>query len=315
MLVQLRRLRVRQLFRTQALAVLFFALCCGIPSLAASGPKPKGEAAGTRTHTMVGFETIGLPQYVPPQSFREDLVITHEGKPMTMKRFVDHGKIRTEMSAEGHEFIMVETGDSKGTIYTLMPEQKKAMKQSRQGMEEASTKAGAKMPKPDAKDAAQAPPGIQVEDLGDETLDGNAAKKLRMVHGKEGDVVGWFDKATGAPIRMESFVEGKKTAIEWKNRKAEPQPAELFGVPKEYEVMDMDQMMAQRGAMGGMGSVGGMAKGMAGGMVQGMGSNLGGSLGATLGGSLGGPLGAMAGQFLGGKIGGMLGKKAANAIN
>ena len=267
-----------------------------------------------------GFEAIGLPHYVAPEAFREDLVIQNEGKAITMKRFIDHGRSRTEMTSDGQSFVMMEMGDEKGTTYMLMPDEKRAMKQSAKGMAEASKAAGDATKK--AQEAKSAPPPeIQAEDLGDETLDGHAVKKVRMKYGKDAqEVMGWFDKGTGAPVRMESTTEGKKSVIEWKNRKVEPQPAELFAVPKGYEVTDMDEMMKKMGSMGGgmpMGGmgVGSMAKGMAGGMVQGMGQNFGASLGGTLGASIGGPLGGIAGHFIGGKIGGMIGKKAANAIN
>ncbi|TMQ59369.1 MAG: hypothetical protein E6K76_04685 [Candidatus Eisenbacteria bacterium] len=299
-------------------AALFLALSCGIAHHAYADPKPRAEVAGAKGSKMVSLATIELPHYVPPPAFREDLVINNDGKSVTMKRFLDHGKIRTEIAAEGHQFIMIEVGDAKGTMYTLMPDEKRAMKQSRQAAEAASAKVKAKPEKLGEAEGNEAPPDVKAEDLGEEKLDGIVARKLRMAYGKEGDVLGWFDKATGAPLRMESLVEGEKATLEWKNRKVEPQPAELFAVPKGYEVTDMDEMMAKMGTMGAMGAVGGvgaMAKGMAGGMVQGMGSNLGGSLGSALGGSLGGPLGAMAGQFVGGKIGGMFGKKAANAIH
>ena len=224
-----------------------------------------------------------------------------------MKRFVDHGRSRTEMASEGHSFVMLEMGDEKGTSYTLMPEEKRAMKQSREEMKAVSPKPTAAKGSKDADTkestaTAAPPPEIQAEDLGDETLEGRAVKKVRMTYGKDAqDVMGWFDKATGAPVRMESLVDGKKAIIEWKNRKVEAQPAELFAVPKGYEVTDM--------------GAGSMAKGVAGGMAQGMAQGFGANLGATLGASIGGPLGGIAGQFIGGKIGGMIGKKAANAIN
>jgi hypothetical protein len=291
--------------------VLATLILCLVPALALSSPKPKADsppAAGK----LVSMSEIQLPHYAPPAAYREDLVISGKQGGMTMKRFVDHEKIRTEMSSDGNEFVMLETGDPGGTMYMIMPEQKTAMKQSRAAM----TKAGAKLPKKES--GASAPPSdIKVEDLGEDKVDGVAVKKLRMV-AEGGDVLGWFDKTTGAPVRMESVVQGEKSTVEWKNRKPGPQSEELFQVPKGYAVTDMDEMMKNMGgmgAMGGMGGVGGMAKGMAGGMVQGMGSNLGGSLGGMIGGSLGGPLGSIAGQFIGGKIGGMLGKKAANAIN
>jgi hypothetical protein len=317
MALKSRRLDQSVFPRISFASMLFLAMCCGIAQQAYAEAKPKAEAAGVKGSKMVSLATIDLPHYAPPPAFREDLVIVNGGKTMTMRRFSDHGKIRTEMDADGHQFVMIETGDAKGTMYTLMPDEKKAMKQSRQVVEGATAKAKAGSPKL-GETQGSPPPDMKVEDLGEEKLDGVMVRKLRMAAGKDGDVLGWFDEATGAPLRMESLVDGKKATLEWKNRKVEPQPAELFAVPKSYDVTDMDEMMAKMGSMGGMGAMGGvgsMAKGMAGGMVQGMGSNFGGSLGATLGGSLGGPLGAMAGQYLGGKIGGMLGKKAASAIN
>ena len=230
-----------------SMAALVFVLGLSFPTAASAGSNPKAEPKITKGSKLVGMSAIGLPNYVQPAAFHEDLVITNEGKPMTMKRFVDHGKIRTEIEAEGHDLIMIETGDSKGTMYTLMPEEKRAMKQSVQAMKEK-----VKMPEAsNAGDAPAPPPDMKVEDLGDETLEGKAVKKLRMVTGKagDGDVLGWFDKTTGAPVRMETMVQGQKSTIEWKNRKAEPQPAELFGVPKGYELMDMDEMMKKMGGM------------------------------------------------------------------
>ena len=301
-------------------AVLIFLIGTNAPAFAGENPKQKEGAKPQKPLKSSGFEAIGLPHYVAPEAFREDLVIQNDGKTITMKRFMDHGKSRTEMTSDGQSFVMMEMGDEKGTTYMVMPDEKRAMKQSAQGMAESSKEvADAKKKAKEAKSAP--PPDIQAEDLGEETIDGHVVKKVRMKYGKDAqEVMGWFDKQTGAPVRMESSVEGKKSVIEWKNRKVEPQAAELFAVPKDYEVTDMDEMMKKMGSMGGGGmpmgmGVGSMAKGMAGGMVQGMGQNFGSSLGSTLGASIGGPLGGIAGQFIGGKIGGMIGKKAANAIN
>ena len=52
-------------------------------------------------------------------------------KTIAMDRMVDHGKLRTDMSVEGKSFVMIEAGDEKGTSYMLMPEEKRAIKQSR----------------------------------------------------------------------------------------------------------------------------------------------------------------------------------------
>src|SRR3989442_1367670 len=153
MRLQLRKLQSTPFLRSTTLAaficVLFY---CGMPSLAGSSQEPKAQEARAKGAKMVRLEEIGLPHYTPAPSFREDLVITREGKAMTMKRFVDHAKIRTELSAEGHDMVMLETGDSKGTMYTLMAEDKKAIKQSRQAAAEATAKAQ----KPKAADGKEA---------------------------------------------------------------------------------------------------------------------------------------------------------------
>jgi len=327
MYLQLRCL-TRMPSRPLAIWILpIFLAAPGFNAFAGPDSKPKAEARHATPPKPAGFAAIGLPHYAAPDAYREDLVIENEGKAITMKRFVDHGRSRTEMASEGHSFVMLEMGDEKGTSYTLMPEEKRAMKQSREEMKAVSPKPTAAKGSKDADTkestaTAAPPPEIQAEDLGDETLEGRAVKKVRMTYGKDAqDVMGWFDKATGAPVRMESLVDGKKAIIEWKNRKVEAQPAELFAVPKGYEVTDMDEMMKKMGSMGGGGlpmggmGAGSMAKGVAGGMAQGMAQGFGANLGATLGASIGGPLGGIAGQFIGGKIGGMIGKKAANAIN
>lgn len=287
--------------RSIFLCALLFSLLGGTRSWAGSESVSKVPAAKAKP-IPAGLQAIGLPQYVPPKAYSEDLVITAEGRTVTMKRFVDHQKVRTEMSVEGQQVVMLEAGDADGTMYTLAPEQKKAMKSSRKGME-AMSKEDSKE-KPEGVDG-EPPAGFKVEDLGDDTIDGIAVKKIRMSFAEQGDVLAWFDKATGAPVRMEGTEDGKTATLEWKNRKSEAQKADLFVVPKGYEVVDMDQMMAQ---MGGLGA-GAMAKHALGGMAHGMGQGLGASLGSSLGASLGGPLGAAAGQYIGGRVGEALGEK------
>jgi len=286
-----------------------------------------------------GPDAVQLPRYTPPDAYSEDLVVNSQGKTFVIQRFVDHGKVRTEMNMEGKSFVMIETGDEHGTTYTVMPDMKMVMKQTSQTMETASEMAGHPNKaqehaekelkkhgeKGSGENAEQAMPGseghgpetppanMKVEDLGQETIGGLAAKKFRMTS-PDGDAVGWFDPATNAPMRMEGVVNGQKQSIEWKNRKTGSQPSDLFQIPKDYKVQDMDAMMAQMKSAEAMGGAGNMMKAMAGGMGQSMGSSLGGSLGASLGGAVGGPLWSMAGQYIGGKIGGLLGRKAGSAL-
>ncbi len=293
--------------------MLLFALAAAVPARAEEAPKdapkPATAAPGGAAAAAALWEKLGLPHYSAPASYSEDLVITADGRTIVMKRAIDGAKTRTDLSMDDQNMVMIEMGDERGTSYDLMPDRKEALKQSRATMDEMT---GGKLSKAEAKAAAESkggqanPPEMKVEDLGDDTAGGAPARKMRLTSA-DGVVLAWFEKATGAPMRMESTVNGKNAVIEWKNRKAGPQAASLFEVPKDYKLNDMDEMAAQ---MKGMGGMGGMAKGMMSGMAQGMGSNLGGSLGAKLGGAFGGPLGAVAGQYIGGRIGGALGRKA-----
>jgi hypothetical protein len=131
----------------------------------------------------------------------------------------------------------------------------------------------------------------------------------------EGAGLIWIETATELPLRMEA--DG--LVLEMKDYDFSLQPAELFEVPKKYELLDMDKVMKSLGPGGA-----GMMKGMGGGMpgLEGMageaggqmGAGLGGSLGAGLGASVGGPVGSMIGQYLGQRIGQAVGRRAGTAV-
>jgi len=266
---------------------------------ASAGARADGLPAGLDAESKAAL--MKMPHYAPPAAYSEDLVITASGQTMTMKRFVNGTKVRTDMNAQGQDFSMIELGDADGTMYNILPKDKRAIKMTARGMmgemhAEASDSTGEET----------TPPGYKVEYLGEETLDGRSTKKFRMST-SDGSALGWFDANTGQPVRMEGQSDGKPAVMEWKNFKAAPQPAALFQVPKGYEVVDMDAMRAQ---MKGMPGMSGMMKNMAGGMMGGMGQ----TMGTPLGGAIGGPLGAMAGGYLGGQIGNSLGHKAADKV-
>lgn len=294
---------------------------------AAKAPAPKASPAGTMNPIAAA---AGLPAWTPPETYSVDMVMQGGGETFTMKRFISGERVRTEIAADGQNIVMIELGDEAGTNYTLMPGEKRAMKMSRAKMMEA---ASGMAPEAAAKDEG-APPDAKIEPLGDDTINGVAAKKYRITS-DGGTVLAWFDAATSAPLRMASKVEGKDSVIEWKNLNVAPQPAKLYEIPKGFEVTDMDEMMAKMKSMkggpgmGGMGALDGLAgmaglpsaggmggglSGMAQGAGQSFGSEMGSSLGGTLGASFGGPLGSMAGSYLGGKVGGWLGAKAVKAV-
>ncbi|MEO5617550.1 MAG: hypothetical protein ABIS67_07240 [Candidatus Eisenbacteria bacterium] len=333
-------------------AAMSFALACSAAPLHAKDPAPVKAAGNPPAATAApatkkapagitgGLSLPGLPGYVMPDQYSVDLVMTFEGKSMTMRRAIDGGSIRSEISAEGTEMVMLERAEDNGAVYNIMPSEKMMMKMTPSTM----MPPGEKQEAPPADDAA-AP---KVEKLGVEKLEGRSAVKYRMT--AEGhSALAWFEESTGAPLRMEA--EG--SVIEWKNMKPGPQPAKLFELPKDYQLIDMDEQMKQmqkmgggagmgalggmsakmgkggKGAMGagaipgglagmpGMGAMGGMGgglSGMAGNYGSQMGANMGQSIGSGIGASFGGPIGAMAGGFIGGKVGGWIGRKAADAV-
>lgn len=259
----------------------------------------------------------GLPAWQPPANYSVDMVMTYGKESMTMRRFIGAAGMRSEISAQGADMVMIERASEPGVMYNLMPPEKMAMKMTPSKM---SAMAKVKQAEPEAAEAEVKP---TVEKLGTVNLDGRSAAKFKLIAG-ENSALAWFDPETGAPLRMEA----RDAVIEWKNLKPAPQPAALFEVPKNYQLVDMDEQMKQmekmRGSMGGaMGGAAGMAgmagmgggvEGMAGRFGSQMGANMGQSLGANIGAAFGGPLGSMAGGYIGGQVGGWIGRRVGTAL-
>jgi hypothetical protein len=288
---------------TAALVVLLASLALAAPAPRASAAPVKAPANATPTTAMkapvVGAAALaGLPEWKMPQQYSVDLVMTNGGQTMTMHRFIDGENIRSELEAQGEQLVMLERGAEQ---YQIIPSQKMVMKMA----------VPASAPAPEGKPAAQTM-DARIERLGEETLDGVRALKYQVT--SEGHTgTAWFDAATGAPLRMESA----EARIEWKNLKPGPQPAKLYEVPKDFQVMDMAQIQSQIQGMGGPGGVGGagiptLPPGAAvpqGGNAMGAAGHKGikGMLGGLTGRMPGGVSGAVPGGVSGGLAGGMPG--------
>lgn len=248
-----------------------------------------------------------LPEWNRPAAYSVDLEMSSDGQTFTMQQAVDGARSRSRVLMDGREMIVLDLPDDGGTTYMVMPSEKMAMKQKASDM-------AATADEPATKAAPES--DVKIESLGPDPVDGAAAQKYR-ISSSDGVVLAWFDAGTSAPLRMESDAGGHKSVIRWKNWKPGPQKAELFAVPKDYEVQDLAEISRMMQSMpGGMpGGMPGMSMpgGGMGGFAGQMGSQLGGGLGSQLGASFGGPLGAAAGQYIGGKVGGMIGRKTAGA--
>ena len=68
--------------------------------IATMAPPGMGMTAKVKPATLAD---IGLPHYEPPAAYHEDLVIHGKEGAFTMKRSVDHGRIRTDMESGGQK--------------------------------------------------------------------------------------------------------------------------------------------------------------------------------------------------------------------
>ncbi len=310
-------------------ALLFFTPPSPISAAGrGAAPSPAKPETLRKAGTPLGLDL--LPTWKEPESYSVELVMQSDGRAFTMRRFLDKGRIRSEISAEGRDMVLIELGDSLRTAYSLIPQQKTAMKQTSMMDELARQASGGGV----EKELGRA--GARVEFLGEEKLEAGPARKFRITFDQV-PLIAWFDSASGAPLRMEGAIEGKKTVMEWRRLQVGSQPEKLFEVPRDYQVQDMDALMAKIEANGGLGSMAGLKGSMAGqggkdgaapsgtgitgklgGMAkqagQKMGSQFGGDLGGGLGASFGGPVGALAGRYVGGRVGGWLGRKMVGAV-
>lgn len=312
----------------QALLLLVAAIVITAPQARSKDAATPAAPAASPARAMGAgpvFALPGVPTWQAPPEYSVDMQMSSGENQVTMHRAIKGESFRTEMEAEGHSMIMLERAEEPGMTYNIMPAEKMAMKMNAAKMQERAEKMG-KMPKEEAQPPAKEVVP-QIEKLGSEKVNGVDAAKFKVT-AEDHTALMWLDPANGAPLKMQS---GEAT-IEWKNYKVGPQPAKLFEVPKEYQLIDMDEQMKQmekmggggmmRGAMGGgmpmgmggPGGGGGMLEGMAGRYGGQMGQGFGQQIGAGIGASFGGPLGAMAGQYIGGRVGGWIGRRVATAV-
>ncbi len=297
--------------RLASLALALSLIALAIPAARAADRVKKGAAPTAPSAAKsenAAAELEGLPRWEPPGQYRVDLIMTNGDQTMTMHRYFSGANLRSEIEAQGQQFVMLELGDES---YQIMPSQKTMMK----------------MPAPAAMvaghDSAGGPPAdVRIEKLGAEKLEGRVALKFRFVS-QDREGLAWFDPANGAPLRMES----NGAVIEWRNFSAEPQPAKLFELPKDYKVFDFGEMQKAMGQAGGgiptmPAGIPGMPGGAGGpggvsGLADRLGSQMGQNFGEQMGAGVGaqfGPLGSIAGRYIGGRVGHWVGSKAAHLV-
>jgi hypothetical protein len=165
------------------------------------------------------------PAYVYPKQFSADEVLTtKDGGTMTLKTYMDNGKIRNEVNANGTQMVSIIRPDQQ-KMYQAMVAQKMMMV----------------VPLDSAKLKQILPPGSggdeKVVTVGPDTVEGVAAIKYKMTP-RDGKVVFlWVDAARQVPLKLAT--EDGTVTILWKNFQVGPQDAALFEPPSGYQVMNM----------------------------------------------------------------------------
>ncbi|WP_340119539.1 hypothetical protein [Pelagibius sp. 7325] len=132
----------------------------------------------------------------------------------------DGGKERFEMILQDQPQVFIRREDE-GRLYMMMPQLGMAM----------VVKPGSRKAMPSARDYAN----LQPEEIGRETVAGEAATKYRVM--VEGRTIFIWATEDGIPLRMEDESAEARFVIELTDLKRGPQPGELFEVPAGVQNM------------------------------------------------------------------------------
>ncbi|HXG02556.1 MAG TPA: hypothetical protein VNO23_03955 [Candidatus Binatia bacterium] len=229
------------------------------------------------------------PQWREPGQYRVEVVMRQGSNAVVLRRFVDSGRARTEMRADGHEITIIERPD-RGVAYLVMPPL--GQPQDRMYLER-------KLPASDPTGRRPAP-AVAMRYLGSEMLGGRRCDKYE-VSAEGRTALYWVDGESGAPVRMQDG----DLSVDWRDYRPDPQPAELFEPPAGYQrvvMPEIEGLMGQMAAQTALGMAGGFA-------TQAAGQAL-----AAAGAAVGGPIGAVVGQMVGERVAGWLLGQAQNAL-
>lgn len=166
----------------------------------------------------------------------DQVITTKDGTTVTNKMFVQDGKVRTEMSARGMQFVAIVRPDL-SKVYQVMIAQKMIME----------------MPYDAAKYKQEMAAATGAEGkydlIGPDVVEGTSCTKYKVTSqdGKTSFI--WIDPDKKAPVKMAG--EDGSYSILFKNYQMGPQAPSLFEPPAGYQTMSMPSMPG--GATGGGG--------------------------------------------------------------
>jgi hypothetical protein len=159
-------------------------------------------------------------------SVKYDMEITPPGaQPMTQKIWVKKNKMRTEMSQQGQDTVLLVDMDAK-TMYTYMPAQNTAIKMAFDPANKS------------AVGESQSVQGYNPKTVGTETIDGKLCTIVEYT--VQGTLTkSWIWQDRGLPIRVEATSAQGKTIMEYKNLEFSDIPDSMFELPAGVQMMTM----------------------------------------------------------------------------
>jgi outer membrane lipoprotein-sorting protein len=152
------------------------------------------------------------------------------GGAMDQKVWMQGNKMRIEPSVSGQNSIIIIDGDA-NVMYTIMPQQKVAIKMALQQDKKPET--------PMDYSRSINVDGAQI--VGFETYEGIKCKVFS--HKGATDLQeswkAWISEEYGIPVHMEmTDTYGNKSSVTFKNLKVGPQPADLFQLPADTQIVN-----------------------------------------------------------------------------
>ncbi|NLK52195.1 MAG: hypothetical protein GX295_07090 [Syntrophomonadaceae bacterium] len=243
-----KRFRNKKLVLVLSLLILTSFLLTGCGSKSTPAPEPSTPATQSETPATSKTESIVdlLTKGEKTEGIYYDFTVSENTETLQGKMWIQGTKAKTEMVVEGETMISLIDGN---TFYTYLPAEKTALKFT----VDQQTAQQAKNQNPylvfsELKDTVENKPDIYKE-LDSVVFDGVKCRVLEYTdpQTKERAKV-WVREDYGIVSRVEAINnDGSTWVMEVKNIKVGSQPVEVFTLPADVPITDMDEMMKQLG--------------------------------------------------------------------
>jgi outer membrane lipoprotein-sorting protein len=181
---------------------------------------------------------------VTPQPFSADMTTTvAKGEQATGKFYFSPPKSRIDMSARGHDVIMISDSKSQ-TGLILMPQQHMYM-ETHAGQNSPMAPRSPKIDTNfDPSNPCAARPDVTCKKVATETVNGRSCDKWEFTDKKGATTTSWIDQKLHFPVKT---VNADGSSVEFSNIKEGAPDAALFEVPAGYRKMDIPAIPSMGG--------------------------------------------------------------------